>query len=1324
MRRKSYIVNSARKYAFESLEGRLLLSAISPQSYFVDQDIGSPAQAGSLAYSNGVYTVNAGGAGIGGSSDQFNFASTSISGGFSIIANVASLANTNAGAAAGVMIRNDTSADSGFVALLVTPSDGIELASRSSDGGVLSTSSISGVAAPQFVELTLSSGSISVLYSSNGVTWNATFGSVSVTLGSSALAGLAATSSNNSALTTATFSSVTILPAGFGDADIGSPAVPGSGDYASSLNEFLVSGNGSGIGGTSDQFNFTSRALTGGGSVTALLDGQSSGNPAAEAGVMIRDTGAAGAIEASLLETVGGNLVFAWRTTTGGAVSQATAAAPAGPVWLQLVQQGGSIGAFESTNDVAWTQLGATESITMTGATALAGLAVSSGDSSSLNSAQFSDLSVQQIGWSDTDIGSPALGGSSVYDNPSSTSTIFASGAGLGGTSDSFNFDSTPMSGNGSILAYVNSIASTSAGAEAGLMLRNSDAANSPFVAVIMSLGGGVAFEWRATAGGAVVGQEVGEGTLVAPLGLKLTRSGNTFAAYYSPDGINWDSVGSSAVIAISPTALAGLAVSAASDGTPATAAFSSVGVGASPPPGAGIYSTYDELFLNNLEQAEFNDFYDEANPTSGLVPDNNSASGGGDSADSSIAADGFDLTALTIGDARGWVSHSAAYQRALTTINFLYNSGASMDGYFFHFLNPTTGANYGGSELSSVDTSELMAGVLSVANYWAGTPLQTAALQLYDRVDWPFMQEKNGQFYGAYIPGSGFSGGYGDFSEAALLYLEAVGSPTYPVAPTSWDAWTRTPVVSYDGYSFVTADDGALFTVQYPQAWFNLQGEIDNTSFNFYSNSITATEAQRQMFINLSSEYSDYGPNMWGLTPSEGPSGYTVWGGPPQSDFNGADGAVVPTAPGGSLEFTPRYSLSDLENMYNLYGSTVYRKYGFVDAFNPLTGWTSPLVLGIDVGMTLVSAENSRTDLVWNTYMGNSAAQQATEIAGFHAAADSTNYVVNTTAYPTGGSGRLSLGQAIADADANTQFGTQVIDFAEGISGTINLTGALPAITGNIVIIGPSGVSLTINGSAALGDMLTINSGVTATISNLNFTGGAIGNSGTLVITGNVTVPQITGPGNLTIGSTASDPTLQLTTGGGESQQNSLTIDTGSTLDLTNNTLLIDYAGNPDPMATILSYIRTAYAGGLWNGAGLTSSTVEAEPPSTYALGYSDGADGLGIVPSGQIEIMPTLLGDAKLQGNVVFGDFQLLAQYFGQTGGWDEGAFNYGSTVSFGDFQLLAQNFGDTSAISASVSPASANHAASDQTPAADQLPDSVADDLLFDGSAGILS
>src|SRR3954469_2735903 len=179
---------------------------------------------------------------------------------------------------------------------------------------------------------------------------------------------------------------------------------------------------------------------------------------------------------------------------------------------------------------------------------------------------------------------------------------------------------------------------------------------------------------------------------------------------------------------------------------------------------------------------------------------------------------------------------------------------------------------------------------------------------------------------------------------------------------------------------TYVTAGDAALFTVQYPQAWFDLRGLADSTGLHYYENAQTATLAQRQWMTDLSSTYPDWGPNMWGLTPSDSSHGYAVWGGPPA--FGPIDGTVVPTGPGGSLAFTPRQSMDALRFMQQTYAGRVYQKYGFVDAFNPQSTWTSALALGIDAGMMLLAAENPRSGLVWDTFGQSAVARESAALA------------------------------------------------------------------------------------------------------------------------------------------------------------------------------------------------------------------------------------------------------------------------------------------------------------------------------------------------------
>lgn len=69
---------------------------------------------------------------------------------------------------------------------------------------------------------------------------------------------------------------------------------------------------------------------------------------------------------------------------------------------------------------------------------------------------------------------------------------------------------------------------------------------------------------------------------------------------------------------------------------------------------------------------------------------------------------------------------------------------------------------------------------------------------------------------------------------------------------------------------------------------------------------------------------------------------------------------------------FTPEISMRALRAMREKFGDRIYKRYGFVDAFNPATGWVDTDVFGIDLGITLLSAENARTGNVWRWFMGN----------------------------------------------------------------------------------------------------------------------------------------------------------------------------------------------------------------------------------------------------------------------------------------------------------------------------------------------------------------
>jgi len=301
-----------------------------------------------------------------------------------------------------------------------------------------------------------------------------------------------------------------------------------------------------------------------------------------------------------------------------------------------------------------------------------------------------------------------------------------------------------------------------------------------------------------------------------------------------------------------------------------------------------------------------------------------------------------------------------------------------------------------------------------------------------------------------------------------------------------------------------------------------------------------------------------------------------------------------------------------------------------------------------------------------------------------------------NSNNYTLSGSGTLTLqggtndGRGIATAQIVVQTGAQQIGVAMSLASTTEVSvasGASLAISGNIG--GPGGLSiasgsLTLSGSNSYSGGTTIIPGTELTLAGGVLPNNVV-NNGTLDAEANSISGNISGTGSLVLG-VAAPAVLKLTAGSGASTVGTITINSGSTLDLANNALLINYGTNSDPVSTIQSYLTDGFNSG-WTSGEINSSLVAglnaSQSALIYSVGYADGSDGITGVPSGEIEILPTLAGDAKMQGNVVFGDFQLLSQYFGQTGtSWDEGDFTYNGTTNFGDFQLLSQNFGATSA------------------------------------------
>jgi len=392
--------------------------------------------------------------------------------------------------------------------------------------------------------------------------------------------------------------------------------------------------------------------------------------------------------------------------------------------------------------------------------------------------------------------------------------------------------------------------------------------------------------------------------------------------------------------------------------------------------------SPQDDQFLEEVEKANFQFFWEQADPQTGLVKDRCNVRAADHSTAASLAATGFGLTALCIGHRRGYVSLKDARDRVLVTLRCLFNRMPNERGFFYHFANMQTGQRVWDSEVSSIDTAILLCGVLTCRAYFRHSEVSVLALDIFNRVDWTWLSEDTTLLPHGWSPETGFLPYRWDlYSELMMMYLLGLGSSRHPLPPETWNAWKRT-TFEYEGLRYI-GSFAPLFIHQYSQAWFDFRAKRDRY-VDYFKNSIVATEVHRRFCIELSKRFPDYSDDFWGITSSDSMYGYVAWGGPPE--IGPVDGTVVPSAPAGSLPFMPVPTLRVLKHIKDRYGSRAWCQYGFINALNPLKDWYDSDVVGIDTGITMLMAENLRTGFVWSTFMQNPEAQRALDRAGFSA--------------------------------------------------------------------------------------------------------------------------------------------------------------------------------------------------------------------------------------------------------------------------------------------------------------------------------------------------
>jgi hypothetical protein len=416
-----------------------------------------------------------------------------------------------------------------------------------------------------------------------------------------------------------------------------------------------------------------------------------------------------------------------------------------------------------------------------------------------------------------------------------------------------------------------------------------------------------------------------------------------------------------------------------------------SIHAGVHKPQASEAISLADAAMLDKLQRTAFNYFPSSTNTQNGLVADRMR-----DGSPSSIAVVGLALSCYPVGVERGWIDRDQAVQYALQALRFFWRSdqtgspeATGFRGFYFHFLDMQTGARVWQCELSIIDTALLIAGILSSAAYFTRTtPMETELRELadtlYRRVDWRWAQADGAVVHG-WKPNHGFLNyGWEGYSEALVLYVLGLASPTYPLTRESFLAWTMTyQWENLYGQDFLYA--GPLFIHQLSHAWIDFRGLKDSfmreKGCDYFENSRRATLVQREYAMRNPLDFRGYGQDCWGLSASNGPSipplliagrqqafyGYAARGAPYGPD----DGTIAGSGALASLVFAPDIVLPVVRALYARTTSEIGQMI-LAGGFNATADssasqdWISPGYFGIDQGLIVLAIENFRSGLLW----------------------------------------------------------------------------------------------------------------------------------------------------------------------------------------------------------------------------------------------------------------------------------------------------------------------------------------------------------------------
>lgn len=401
-----------------------------------------------------------------------------------------------------------------------------------------------------------------------------------------------------------------------------------------------------------------------------------------------------------------------------------------------------------------------------------------------------------------------------------------------------------------------------------------------------------------------------------------------------------------------------------------------------------------DEALLGALQRQTFGFFWEGAHEASGLARDRHPY-GAARAQLVTTGGSGFGLMAMLVAVERGWVTRGAALER-LERATQLLTRARTHHGALPHFLDGRSGETIpfmprdDGGDL--VETAFLCMGLLCVRQYFGGTDLAEVRLReridaIYARVEWDWYSQGGGQvLYWHWSPTCGWALAHRirGWNECLVTYLLAAGAPRHAIDPQLYHRGFASGPEFLNGGRYYDIElplgppfGGPLFFAHYSFCGLDPRGLSDRYA-DYWQQNVNHVRINHQHCIANPNGFAGYGADCWGLTASDDPGGYEAHS--PSVD----NGTLAPTAALSSFAYAPAECLRTLRHFLATEGDTLWRRFGFVDAYSPTRRWHADSFLAIDQGPIVVMIENYRSGLLWRLFMSAPEVQRGLSLLGF----------------------------------------------------------------------------------------------------------------------------------------------------------------------------------------------------------------------------------------------------------------------------------------------------------------------------------------------------